>query len=45
MSRPIVVYAYNRPDYLDKVLQALKPQVKDAEVFLFQDALYLVKMY
>jgi len=37
MSRPIVVYAYNRPEYLDKVLEALKPQVKDAEVFLFQD--------
>lgn len=37
MSRPIIVYAYNRPDYLDKVLEALKPQVKDSEVFLFQD--------
>lgn len=37
MSRPIIVYAYNRPEYLDQVLEALKPQVKDAEVFLFQD--------
>lgn len=37
MSRPIIIYAYNRPEYLDKVLEALKPQVKDAEVFLFQD--------
>jgi hypothetical protein len=37
MSRPIVVYAYNRPDYLKQSLEALKPQVKDAEVFLFQD--------
>jgi hypothetical protein len=37
MSRPIIVYAYNRPDYLDQVLEALKPQTKDSEVFLFQD--------
>tara|TARA_B000000557_G_C20743689_1_gene429730 strand:- start:1 stop:906 length:906 start_codon:yes stop_codon:yes gene_type:complete len=37
MSRPIAVYAYNRPDYLKQVLESLKPQVKDAEVFLFQD--------
>lgn len=37
MSRPIVVYAYNRPDYLDQSLKALRPQVGDSEVFLFQD--------
>ena len=37
MSRPIIVYAYNRPDYLNKTLEALKPQTKDSEVFLFQD--------
>lgn len=37
MSRPIVVYAYNRPEYLEQTLVALQPQTKESEVFLFQD--------
>jgi hypothetical protein len=37
MSRPIVVYSYNRPQYLNASLVALQPQVKNSEIFLFQD--------
>ena len=42
MSRPIIVYAYNRPDYLDKVLEALKPQVKKILRFCFKDRLRIL---
>lgn len=37
MSRPIVLYAYNRPHYFEQVLKSLQPQAKETEVFLFND--------
>jgi len=37
MSRPIVLYSYNRPNYFKQVIESLKSQVGDSEIFLFQD--------
>lgn len=37
MSRPIVLYAYNRPNYFEQVLRSLQAQTKETEVFLFND--------
>lgn len=37
MSRPIVIYSYNRPKYFKQVLASLKDQVGSNEIFLFQD--------
>ena len=38
MKTPIVLTAYNRPDYFKKVLESLSPQCWDREVYCFIDA-------
>lgn len=37
MSRPIVMYSYNRPHYFRQVVDSLKSQASGSEIFLFQD--------
>lgn len=37
MSRPIVIYSYNRPHYFTHVISSLANQTGDSEIFLFQD--------
>lgn len=36
-TRPIVIYSYNRPKYFLQSLISLKEQVKDEDIYLFQD--------
>jgi hypothetical protein len=38
MNRPIIIFSYNRPRYLQQTLLSLRPQVpEETKVFLFQD--------
>ena len=38
MKTPIIITAHNRPNYLKKVIESLKPQCEDREVWCFIDA-------
>jgi hypothetical protein len=37
MSRPVILYSYNRPNHFKQVVNSIKTQIGDREIFLFQD--------